>query len=98
MVGVEPTIFRLEGGRVIHCATWALLILMRLTTQFTGCGARTRDIGLKRPTLLPTELNRFKGNNVLLHHHVFRENKETLYEEWDSNPCVFQQQVLNLPP
>ena len=34
MVGVEPTIFRLEGGRVIHCATWAMLILMRLTTQY----------------------------------------------------------------
>jgi hypothetical protein len=34
MVGVEPTIFRLEGGRVIHCATWALLFLMRLTTQY----------------------------------------------------------------
>ena len=37
------------------------VILRRLTTQFTDCGARTRDIRLKWPTLLPTELNRYLG-------------------------------------
>ena len=41
MVGVEPTIFRLEGGRVIHCAN----------ELDTDGGARTRDPGLKRPML-----------------------------------------------
>ena len=43
-----------------------------INNSYTDCGARTRDIGLKRPTLLPTELNRFCHKGV--------------YEEWDSNP------------
>ena len=50
--------------------------------QDTDCGARTRDIGLssssKRPTLLPTELNRYNKKFVLLHQVLFAEEPNCL--------------------
>ena len=61
LVGIEPTIFRLEGGRDIHFATEAVGFACRMTTEAVGfaCRMTTEAVGASPSTTMDVAASQF---------------------------------------